>query len=127
MSFSLKPKGSIRPGGADVTRRLGWARLKPGDLFVPVEKAMGLKTGEKHVVLWPLCRCKDRRWEPLSALVDRAIYSEEEAHEELRREGFPDFELWQFILMVAMANHISIDDPLNRIEFEYVNEDEKEG
>jgi len=31
----------------DVTRRLGWANLKPGDMFNGVEKAMGLKKGEK--------------------------------------------------------------------------------
>jgi hypothetical protein len=29
-----------------VTRRLGWAKLKPGDVLMGVEKAMGLKKGE---------------------------------------------------------------------------------
>lgn len=38
-------------GGKWVTRRVGWANLKVGDRVSAVRKAMGLKRGEKAVVL----------------------------------------------------------------------------
>lgn len=46
MSFSLTtPQFLART--KTVTRRLGWARAKVGDIVTAVEKAQGLKAGEK--------------------------------------------------------------------------------
>lgn len=50
MSFMLT-KEQVLNQTKDVTRRNGWAFLKPGDLIQPVEKCMGLKKGEKQVLL----------------------------------------------------------------------------
>jgi hypothetical protein len=46
MSFA-HTTDQIRNRTKTVTRRNGWADLKPGELFWAVEKAMGLKPGEK--------------------------------------------------------------------------------
>ncbi len=46
MSFSMTT-AQFRARTKTVTRRLGWWNLKPGDVIMGVEKAMGLKKGEK--------------------------------------------------------------------------------
>ena len=46
MSFMLTTD-QLRAGTKDVTRRLGWWFLKPGDLVWACEKCMGLKKGQK--------------------------------------------------------------------------------
>ena len=51
MSFALTERQLI-DGTKTVTRRTGWANLKPGDRLLAVRKAMGLKAGEK---VQPLC------------------------------------------------------------------------
>ena len=47
ISFSLTTP-QFRDGTKDVTRRLGWTFLKPGDRLCAVVKAMGLKKGEPN-------------------------------------------------------------------------------
>lgn len=51
MSFALTER-QLLDGTKTVTRRTGWANLKPGDRLLAVRKAMGLKAGEK---VQPLC------------------------------------------------------------------------
>lgn len=46
MSFALT-RTQLLDGSKDVTRRLGWANLKPGQRLLAVSKCMGLKPGEK--------------------------------------------------------------------------------
>jgi len=46
MSFAMTTK-QVRNQTKTVTRRFGWWFLKAGDIVQPVEKAMGLKKGEK--------------------------------------------------------------------------------
>lgn len=111
---------AVRNREKTVTRRLGWEDLKPGDLFVPVRQAMGLRKGQKHAVLWPLCRCVATRRERLDALLDRTVYSEEEAELEMTREGFPGMDPAEFVRMFAQANRCLEATLANRIEFEYV-------
>lgn len=89
MSFALTTE-QIMEGSKDVTRRLGWLFLKKGDLLRPVRKCMGLRPGEKIVVLTDPLRVVDVRREPLRAMTDDFEYGIEEC----RREGFgnhPDY------------------------------------
>ena len=50
MSFALTER-QLLDGTKTVTRRTGWANVKPGEHITAVRKAMGLKAGEKAVVL----------------------------------------------------------------------------
>lgn len=50
MSFALTER-QLMDGTKTVTRRTGWQNLKPGEHITAVRKAMGLKAGEKAVVL----------------------------------------------------------------------------
>lgn len=50
MSFSMTT-AQMYARNKDVTRRFGWWFLKPGDRVMTVEKAMGLKKGEKPIAL----------------------------------------------------------------------------
>lgn len=50
MSFALTT-AQLLDGSKTVTRRVGWANLKPGDRLKAVRKAMGLRPGEKVDVL----------------------------------------------------------------------------
>jgi hypothetical protein len=66
-----------------VTRRVGWAKLKAGDLLRGVEKGMGLKSGEK-VRPFATFRVVSVRAEPLSAMTTDLDYG----FVECRKEGF---------------------------------------
>ena len=50
MSFALTER-QLMDGSKTVTRRTGWADLEPGTRITAVRKSMGLKKGEKAVVL----------------------------------------------------------------------------
>lgn len=50
MSFMLTTQ-QVLAQTKDVTRRVGWWNLKPGDQLNAVEKGMGLKRGQKIVKL----------------------------------------------------------------------------
>ncbi len=111
MSFSMTT-AQMRAGKKDVTRRFGWWFLKPGDRVMAVEKAMGLKKGQKPVQLYPI-EIVSVRAEPLDAI----------SHDDVVREGFPDWSPAQFIEM--LVRHYKIDPAkiVNRIEFKRVAED----
>ena len=116
MSFRLTTE-QILAGTKTVTRRRGWRFLKPGDLIQAVEKARGLKNGEKVRPLAVL-RVIDVRVEPLSRLITDPIYGEDE----LPREGFPCWSLNEFVEMFRRTHDLeSGSDDVTRIEFEYVN------
>ena len=79
MSFALTTD-AIRNHTKTVTRRLGWANLKPGDLFWAVEKVRGLKNGEK-VRRLALLRCVSNKAVKLKgSTLDLS---------DVQREGFP--------------------------------------
>ena len=69
-----------------VTRRLGWWDLVPGDRLMGVEKAMGLKPGEKIVRLG-LIEVVSARPEPLESITP----------EDVVLEGFPEMTPEQFV------------------------------
>ena len=108
MSFSLTTR-QYRDRTKDVTRRLGWWNLKAGELVNGVEKAMGLRRGEKIVVLGRH-RIVSTRAEMLNAITV----------EDCRREGFPEMTPAQFVDMFCKHNHCEPDTVVNRIEFQYV-------
>jgi hypothetical protein len=110
MSFSMTT-AQMYARNKDVTRRFGWWFLKPGDRVMTVEKAMGLKKGEKPIALYPI-EIISVRAEPLNAITQ----------DDVTREGFPDWTPAEFIQM--LVSHYKIDPTkiVNRIEFKRVEE-----
>jgi len=108
MSFSLTTE-QVRKGEKTVTRRFGWWFLQPGDVLMAVEKAMGLKKGEKVVEIRPILIVSTRR-EPLGAITK----------EECIKEGFPHLTPAEFCQMLVGKTG-KTDGVVNRVEFEYVN------
>ena len=108
MSFMIT-KRQVRNRTKTVTRRLGWAFLKPGDIVNAVEQGMGLKKGEKVKRICQI-RIKSTRWEPLYQITK----------EECVKEGFPNMSPQDFILMFRRLNKVRATRPVNRIEFGYV-------
>lgn len=114
MSFSLTTDqiyGEVK----DVTRRLGWAALKPGELFWAVEKAMGLKPGQK-IKRIKLCRCVSNRPERIDRMARYKRYGDVETI----REGFAAMTGRQFVRMFCSHMKCKPNQIVNRIEFEYV-------
>lgn len=110
MSFS-KTIEQARDRSKTVTRRWGWWSLKPGDRVQQVEKAMGLKLGDKvkkiHVI-----EIIDCHPEPL-----HCIHANE-----CVLEGFPDRNpSWLQNLLVRMKPSGYTRDEPNRILFKYVD------
>ena len=87
MSFMLTEPQYL-DGTKDVTRRMGWGSLKVGDEFRAVRKAMGLKKGEKQVVLG-INVVTAVNWEELK-IISKA---------EVIREGFPEMSPAEFVAM----------------------------
>ncbi len=108
MSFAMTTP-QFKAKTKDVTRRFGWRFLKPGDVVCGVEKAMGLKSGEKIKRLGDI-EIVSTRWEPLNAITQ----------DDVRREGFPDWTPAQFIQMLVDHYKIKSDAMVNRIEFRYL-------
>jgi hypothetical protein len=94
-----------------VTRRLGWATLKPGQHLMGCKKCMGLKPGEKierlgeirvlSVSRERLCEIKNYPGDP-------------------GKEGFPLATSDLFIRMFCQEMHCDPETMVTRIEFEYV-------
>lgn len=98
----------------DVTRRLGWLKLKQGDLIQPVRKCMGLKPGEKVERIGPPIRVISVRREPLNAMWGN--YGDSERI----REGFPNLTPAEFIaIFCATHKGCTPETVITRIEFAY--------
>ena len=109
MSFALTEQ-QVRDKTKTVTRRQAWRNLKPGTLIQPVQKAMGLKKGEKVTKLGGLIRIVSNTSEPICSI----------SKEDVMREGFPNFTQQQFIDMYCQHNNVKPTDYCRRIEFRYV-------
>jgi hypothetical protein len=96
-------------GTKDVTRRLGWSKLKPGDRLMAVVKSQGLKPGEKIERLGEIEVVSVRR-ERLNE-IDQA---------DVVREGFPTMTPAGFVTMFCIHMGGSEDQLVNRIEFRKV-------
>lgn len=116
MSFALTTM-QVQRQAKTVTRRLGWARAKAGQVVQPVEKGQGLKKGEHVRLIGHPVRFTSVRREPLRAMYD-AAYGLREA----RSEGFPDMNGKQFVHMFCEHNGCTPDTVVTRIEFEYAQE-----
>lgn len=108
MSFALTTE-QFKARTKTVTRRFGWWFLKPGDVVRGVEKAMGLKPGEKIKPLG-MIRIVATRQEPLNAIT----------MDDVTREGFPGWTPEQFVKMLQEHYDCEPDATVNRIQYEYV-------
>lgn len=110
MSFALTTQ-QFRDQTKTVTRRTGWLNLKPGEHVLGVEKGMGLKKGEKHVVLGEIEVLSVRR-EPVAEITQ----------DDVIKEGFPEMTPGQFTDFYCKANRCDPLDLCTRIEFAYQKE-----
>lgn len=108
MSFALTTD-QVRAGTKDVTRRLGWGNLKPGERFWAVVKAMGLKPGEKIQRIC-LLECVSNTREELRRITA----------DDVEREGFPDMTPAEFVSMFCEHMRCTPRTKVNRIEFKRV-------
>lgn len=117
ISFALTTE-QVRNRTKTVTRRLGWKDLKPGTLLQPVEKAQGLKKGERVTKIGGPIRVISVRREPLTDLTEREFYGCDEVVD----EGFATLSPGQFVAMFCQHNRFQPSDDVTRIEFEYVEQ-----
>jgi len=110
MSFMLTTD-QIRDRSKTVTRRNGWTFLKPGDLVWAVEKAMGLKKGEKV-----------KRLALLRVLSNQRVQLDTITGSDCVREGFPEMTAVEFVDFYCRYNAVKPDALVSRIEFEYVED-----
>lgn len=115
MSFS-HTVAQVRDGTKTVTRRLGWSFLRPGDVVMACKKCQGLRKGEKVKRIRPIRVVSVRR----EKLCDIPA-------SDLRKEGFPNVWMSVFIEMFCKINSCRYDTVVNRIEFEYLEDDNKKG
>jgi len=93
-----------------VTRRLGWLNLKVGELLQVVEKAQGLKKGEKMKRL-KVIRVTEVHREPLNAITQAEVVA----------EGFPDMTPDEFIAFFCKGHKkCTPTTEVTVIHFEYV-------
>jgi hypothetical protein len=102
----------------DITRRLGWKKLKPGERFMGIEKGQGLKKGEKVVRLGERV-CVSNIMEPVNAIIRRP-YRDNNPRSECEREGFPTLSPEEFVQMFCMMNKCTPDWLIQRIEFKRI-------
>jgi hypothetical protein len=122
ISFALTTE-QVRNQTKTVTRRTGWATLKPGTLLQPVVKGMGLKKGERVETIGGPIRVVGVRRERLTEIGTDPFYMEAEC----AREGFPSMSPSQFVEMFWRHNGCAINAEVTRIEFEYVDADGGKG
>ena len=114
------------PVRKDVTRRLGWAFLKPGQLFQGVRQARGLKQGQ-HVERLFIGECVSNTPERLDEMLRRPWRGPREWdwgprgwEWETVREGFPSLDAGQFVTMFCGHMSCEMSTVVNRIEYRYV-------
>lgn len=116
MSFALTTQ-QVLDRTKTVTRRLGWAFLKPGDHVQPVKKCQGLKPGESIEKIGGPIQIESVRRETLSDIIGKGQLGYIETH----REGFPQMSPIQFVEM--FCHHMrpcQQNWKITRIEFSYV-------
>jgi hypothetical protein len=130
MSFALTTE-QVRHHTKNVTRRLGWARLKPGQRVQAVVKSQGLKKGE-HPEKLCIIECVKNESEELEEIVRRPCRtdvcpecpgSDHGCSDcEVSREGFPNLTPRQFVDLFCQHMKVTPNRVVNRIEFKYVEE-----
>lgn len=107
ISFQLTEE-QIRNRTKTVTRRLGWRKLKAGDLLQACVKCMGLKRGESPEKLARI-RVVSVTREQLDTITA----------DDCAREGFPDLKPMGFVEMFCRHMNVPETVEVTRIEFEY--------
>ena len=102
----------------DVTRRLGWDNLCPGEHYMGVLKAMGLKPGEKIEPLGE-CICISNTPEPLKYIIEKP-YRDGNTRSEMEREGFPKMSAEEFVDFFCTHMKVKPETYVNRISFKRV-------
>jgi hypothetical protein len=116
MSFSVT-KDQMYEHRKSVTRRLGWWFLRPGDVVMAVEKAMGLKKGERMKKIYPI--------EIVSVRTERLADIKQD---DLALEGFPEMTTSEFVKMFCALHKGKGCTPetlVNRVEFRPVEPNSK--
>ena len=108
MSFMLTTQ-QVRERTKDVTRRIGWWNVKPGQIVNACEKCMGLKKGEKVKVICQIQIVSKRRERLFEITKDDCV-----------REGFPEMHPNEFVTMFMKHNKCGAREFVNRIEFRYI-------
>ena len=93
-----------------VTRRIGWRFLEPGDQLQPVEKSMGMVSGQRAVKIGGLIRVVSVAFERLDLITD----------DDVAREGFPDMGRDEFLQMFCEQHNCFESQLITRIQFEYL-------
>lgn len=111
ISFSLTTPQFL-DGSKDVTRRLGWWKLKPGTTLRAVKQRMGLKKGEKVQGLG-LIEVVNVSNEPLDHI----------SHRDVIREGFPGWTPEQFVEFFCKTSRCKPWVHVRRIEFRRLDDE----
>lgn len=115
MSFALTTQ-QYRDQSKDVTRRLGWLFLKPGERVHGCKKCMGLRKDEPLVYLHDF-ECVSVRREPLNKMLTDVAYGMDEC----RREGFPQMSPAEFVsFFCASHKGCTAETEISRIEFKHL-------
>ena len=109
MSFALT-EDQISKKKKTVTRRLRWKNIEVGELIQAVDRVMGFKRGQ-HPKKLTVIRIVSHRWEPLNEITI----------DEVRKEGFPNMTIEEFIEGFCKKFHCNPQTLVHVIEFEYVN------
>ncbi len=111
ISFSLTI-AQFKDSSKDVTRRLGWGNLKPGQDLMACEKCQGIKPGEQLVRLGKII-VMSAGIERLDKLISDPRYG----REEVAREGFPDLTPAEFVAMFCKHMKCEPSQLITRIAF----------
>jgi hypothetical protein len=114
MSFALT-EADLVEGRKDVTRRLGWLDTREGETIIAVRKCMGLRKGERQVVLGTVVvrRVSRERLDTITAA-------------EVRREGFAELTADEFIGFFCGTNRCEPSTVVTRIEFTFTRERDRQ-
>lgn len=112
MSFSLTTEQYRRRLKTETLRR-GWKNLKPGDRFMGVEKAMGLKAGEK---------VKRLHASEVVSNVPTPMDLEHISPENVTAEGFPGMSPAGFLDFLRTHLGVKPGEVLNRITFRHLED-----
>jgi hypothetical protein len=121
ISFSITLDAFAR-GSKDITRRLGWKNLKPGDHLMAVEKAQGLKKGEKvkRIGEIEIISCREEELRCIEYSYYRTDTDLSYVRTEMVREGFPNLTPQEFVKMFCKFNKCTRKTRVNRIRFKKV-------
>lgn len=118
MSFMLTTQ-QVKQKTKRITRRMGWLRLRVGDVLQPVERCMGIPKGGTIVRIGGPILVTGVRREPLLAMRLDSAYG----FHECELEGFPEFTPDDFIEMFCKSHEgCAPDTEVTRIAFEYLPE-----